>query len=168
MTEYGLLSAIKAFLISLVWTGSSNRVFPTGCVAVTGNVDVATIWALTSMRTPAALVQPLSTINDPEWDEDPNFIQFNVVVRLIVMVPGDVIGENAMMSANLTGGALRSEGRGIFEVEQAIFAAIGEINGAEGISLQCRMKSAPNALPLEGGNYVATRDYQFECMGTFA
>lgn len=166
MTESQLLTAIKAELVAQVWTGGSNVVFPTGCVAITANIDLATEAAIKTMRTPFVLLQPMATTSDPEYDEDPNFVAFNLNARIVVLVPGDAVGENALMGANKTGGSTASEGRGIFEVEQELFNAIGRLNGLESIILQCRQKGAANATIMENNVYVAYRDFQFEALGT--
>ncbi len=166
MTESALLTAIKALLVAQTWTGGSNVVFPTGCVAITGNVDMAMEWALKTMRTPFVLLQPLSTTADPEFDEDPNFVALNLQARIMVMVPGDSVGENTLMGANKTLGATYSEGRGLFEVEQELFNAMGRLNGLEGVILQCRNKGAVQSAIVGDATYLAYRDYQFEALGT--
>jgi hypothetical protein len=166
MTESQLLTAIKAELVAQLWTGGANVVFPTGCVAITANVDLAMEAALKTMRTPFALLQPMGTTPDPEFDEDPNFVALNLQVRIVVMVPGDSVGENALMGGNKTGGATVSEGKGIFDVEQEVFNAIGKLNGLESIILQCRQKGGISAAIVGDNVYVAYRDLQFEALGT--
>jgi hypothetical protein len=166
MTESQLLTAIKAELVAQVWTGGASVVFPTGCVAITANVELAMDSALKTMRTPFALLQPMGTTSDPEFDEDPNFVALNLQVRIIVMVPGDATGENALMGGNKTGGSTVSQGRGIFEVEQEVFNAMGRLNGLESIILQCRQKGGVQAGIVGENIYVAYSDLQFEAMGT--
>lgn len=166
MTESQLLTAIKAELVAQLWTGGSTVVFGTGCVAITANVDLAMEWALKTMRTPIALLQPLSSTSDPEYDEDPNFVALNLQMRLIVQVPGDSVGENALMGANKTGGSTVSEGRGIFEVEKEVFNAIGRLNGLESVILQCRQKGGLQSAIVGDNIYVAYRDLTFEALGT--
>lgn len=167
MTESQLLTSLEALLVAQTWTGSSNVVFPTGCVTITANADLATIAAVKGMRTPFALLQPLDSTSDPEFDEDPNFVALRLKVRLGVQVPGDGFGRNPLMGANKTGGSTLSEGRGLFEVEQELFNAIGKVNGLESINLQCRQKGAVEAGYVDGGStYMATRDYDFEALGT--
>lgn len=166
MTESQLLTALKALLVAQTWTGGSNVVFPTGCVAISADVELAMESALGTMRTPFVLLQPLGTTADPDYDEDPNFVALSIKARIVVMVPGDAVGENALMGGNKTAGATYSEGRGIFEVEQELFNAIGSENGTEGIILQCRHKSGVNAAIVGGNIYVAYRDIVFEALGT--
>ncbi len=166
-TEASLLASLKSRLIARTWTGGANVVFPTGCVAITGNSDIAMMQAAKTMRTPFALLQPLDSTSDPEFDQQPNYVQLNIQVRVMVMVPGDAIGENPLIGANKTGGSTKSEGRGLFEVEQEVFNAIGAVNANESIVLQCRQKGAVNAQYLEGSTWLAWRDLTFQVLGTY-
>ena len=167
-TEASLLASLKARLIAATWPGGSNVVFPTGCVAVTANADIATQQAIKTMRTPFALLQPLESTSDPEYDDNPNYVQLNILVRILVMVPGDAVGENPLLGANKTGGATKSEGKGLFEVEQEVHDAIGAVNGAESIILQCRQRGAVSSAYLDNQTWVAWRDLQLEVMGTYS
>lgn len=166
-TEASLLASLKTRLIARTWTGGSNVVFPTGCVAITANADIATQQALKTMRTPFALIQPLDSTSDPEFDEEPNYVELNVQVRVGVMVPGDAVGENPLIGANKTAGSTYSEGRGLFEVEGEVFNAIGAINGNESVILQCRQKGAVQAIYDASGTWIAWRDLVFSVMGTY-
>lgn len=167
MNESTLLTTVKARLVAQTWTGGSNVVFPTGCVAITANVDLAMESALKTMRTPFALLQPLSSTSDPEFDQAPGLAMLAFQVRVMVMVPGDSVGENAVMGGNKTAGATYSEGRGLFEVEQEVFNAIGTLNANESLVIMCRQKGGANAAIVEGKTYVAWRDLQFEMLGTY-
>jgi hypothetical protein len=167
MTESEMFTELKAEIVAQVWGSSSNVVFPTGCVAITVNADLAMVGALKSMRTPWCLLQPLDSVTDPEFDEDPNVVQMNLLCRIMVSVPGDAVGENPLMGANKTGGSTKSEGRGLFEIEQELFNAIGKVNALEGVILQCRQKGAAQTALYDGGSvYVAFRDFRFEALGT--
>lgn len=168
MTESQMFDELKDELIAQTWTGSSNAVFPTGSVAITTNADLAMVGAIKSARMPWCLLQPLDSSSDPDHDEDPNLAVMNLQVRIMVSVPGDAIGENPLMGANKTGGSTKSEGRGLFEIEQELFNAIGKVNALEGVILQCRHKSAAQTALYDGGSvYVAFRDWRFEAVGTF-
>jgi hypothetical protein len=123
--------------------------------------------ALKTMRTPFALLQPLSSASDPEFDQLPNLVQLQFQVRILVMVPGDAIGENAVMGGQRTGGSTASEGMGIFDVEQRVFNAIGTLNQLESIIIQCRQKGGLNAAIVAEKTYVAWRDLTFEAIGTW-
>lgn len=167
-TEASLLTSLKALLVAQTWTGSANVVFPTGCVAITADSDIAVQQAYKTMRTPWALLQPMDSDADPEYDEDPNLAFLNLKVRIAVMVPGDALGENPLMGANKTGGSTRSEGRGLFEIEPELWTAIGKVNALEGIVLQCRLRGAiASQYHADTGTWVAHRDWNFQAIGTF-
>ncbi|HBY62155.1 MAG TPA: hypothetical protein DEH78_20235 [Solibacterales bacterium] len=158
MTEKQILQALKTELLAQNWTGGSNKVFGTGSVIVTTGRDR---WALDTMRVPIALIKPLDSQSDPEFGDEPNLVQFNVGVRLITAVGGDALGENPLLGANLTQGATYSPGKGIFDVEQELFNAIGKLNVAEALIIQCTQKSETET-ELQGTAMVAFRDYIFE------
>lgn len=166
MNELTLLTTIKAALIARNWTGGGTSVFPTGCVYITANVDLAMEAALKTMRTPLALLQPMDSTSDPEFGEDPKFTQLNINLRVVVMVPGDSVGQNPLVGANKTGGTTASEGRGLLEVQQEVFNAIGLMNDNEGLQLQNTQTGAASAAIVDDKTYVAWRDYKFSAFGT--
>lgn len=166
MTEVQLLVSLKAELVAQTWTGSSTVVFPTGSVKVTGSVEESFPAALKTQRVPIALIQPGATEADPGFDEDPSFVRFGIVVRLATMVLGDAIGENAVLGGYKVNGSQASEGRGIYELEQELWNAIGKLNALESIVLQNRFKSATGQAYVEGVTKVLWRDYAFEAMVT--
>ena len=165
MTENALLLAIKAAVIAQTWSGG-NVVFPSGCVAITSNSELATEFAMKNFRTPFCLIQPGNTSSDPKFDEAPDLSYLDVAVRLIVMIPGDPVGENCLIGANQTNGPLASEGQGLFQIEPQLFAAIGKLNAANGLTIQFRQKGALTAGTLENGSYVAYRDSTFQAICT--
>jgi hypothetical protein len=99
------------------------------------------------------------------FDEEPGFLRFNVGLRLITDIPNDWTGEAPLMGANPTLGSTRSEGRGIFEIEQQVFGAIGILNALESVDLQCTQKGEVEVDQV-GNVMVAYRDYTFQCYGT--
>lgn len=166
MNELTLLTTLKTKLIAQVWTGGGSVVFPTGCVYITANVDLAMESALKTMRTPICLIQPLDSTSDPDFGEDPRLTFLNVNIRIVVMVPGDAVGENAIIGGNKTGGSTASEGRGLFEVSQELFNAIGQLNDNESLQLQNTQSGAANAAIVDDKTYVAWRDFRFTAKGT--
>lgn len=167
MNESTLLSNLKTTLLAQKWTGSSNVVFGTGSVLATPNTDEAMQGAIkAAIRTPICLLQLLGAESDPEHDEEPDLLKINFNARLIVNIPGDAVGENAVLGANKTGGSIKSEGRGLVEVEQELYNAIGKLNALESYSIQNRMKGAQAAAQIAPSVYLAWRDYLFEAWVT--
>jgi hypothetical protein len=162
VTEYQLLTNIKSKLVARTWTGSSNVVFPTGSVAISSGRD---LWFLSTLRCPIAIIKPGGTESDPEFDEEPGFLRFSVGLRLVTDIPNDWTGEAPLIGANKTQGSTRSEGRGIFEIEQEVFNAIGILNALESVDLQCTQRSEVE-IDQVGSVMVAYRDYTFQCYGT--
>jgi hypothetical protein len=148
-----LTTALKTQLIAQQWSGG-NVVFPTGSVQITANSETAMEFSLKNFRSPMALIQPLDGESDPKYDEEPDLLYENFQVRLIVNIPGDPVGSNALMGANLTNGANASEGQGL-------------LNAAQSITIQFRGKGQIRAGHLENKTYLAYRDYSFSAMCTW-
>lgn len=166
MNESGLLASIKARLIAQTWTGSSNVVFPTGSVAIVPALADAIPQALNTMRVPFCLVEPGTADSDPIHDEEPDFIRFTANVVILTAIPGDVVGEGAVVGANKTGGTDHSEGRGILELEQEFYNAVGKLNDLESINLQVRQKTQQGAVRKSPSEWIAYRIYSLETWGT--
>jgi len=161
-----LITTIQAALVAQTWSGG-NQVFPTGSVVVTANTETAMDFALKNLRSPMCLIQPLDGESDPKYDEEPALIYENFEIRLIVNIPGDSVGTNALMGANLTNGANASEGQGLLTLEQQLFNAIGFLNAAQGLTIQFRGKGQLTAGHLENRTYLAFRAYRFSAMCTW-
>jgi len=160
------INALQTQLIAQQWTGG-KVVFPSGCVQVTASTEEAMDFSLKNMRSPLALIQPLDAESDPKYDEEPGLLYENVQVRLVVNIPGDPVGSNALVGANQTNGANASEGQGLLALEQQLFNAIGILNAAQGITIQCRGKGQIRAGHLQNRTYLAYRDYTFQVLCTW-
>lgn len=166
MNESTLLTNVKSRLVAQTWTGSSNVVFATGSVLVTANLPEAVVWALnTGLRTPFALIAPMPAESDPEFNEEPDWIRFNFAVLLATVVPGGTVGEEAVMGANKTGGSTSSEGRGIVELQQEFYNAVGKLNALENITLQIRQQGEHGGT-FHDPNYIVWRTLLLEAWGT--
>lgn len=166
MTLSQMMTALKAALIAQQWSGG-NVVFPSNSVQITANTETAMDYSLKNLRAPMALLQPLDADSDPKYDEEPDLLYENFQVRLIVNVPGDPVGTNALMGANLTNGANASEGQGLLALEQQLFNAIGILNAAQSVTIQSRGKGQITAGHLENRTYLAYRDYRFQALCTW-
>lgn len=161
MNENSLLVALKARLQAATWSGGST-IFGAGAVAVTANVELATVQMVKYGRVPSCLIQPATSQSDPEFNEEPDLVKLSLLVRIIVMVSGDAFGENALMGANKSGGSTASEGRGITEIEQELYSEMGKLNDLEDYILQVTQKGEAGFAYIEGGKAVAWRDTEFD------
>jgi hypothetical protein len=161
-----MMTAIQNQLIAQTWTAGAI-VFGTGSVVITANTETTMDYALNNFRSPMALIQPLDAESDPKYDEEPGLLYENVQIRLIVNIPGDPVGSNALMGANLTNGATHSEGQGLLSIEQQLFNAIGILNAANSITIQFRGKGQVAAGHLGNRTYLAYRDYKFQALCTW-
>lgn len=167
MNLSAMMTALKNALIAQKWTVAGNVVFPTGSVQITANTETAMNFALQNFRSPIALLQPLDGESDPKYDEEPGLLYETFQVRMIVNIPGDPVGSNALMGANQINGANASEGQGLLGLEVQLFNAIGILNAAQSVVIQSRGKGQVRAGHLENGTYLAYRDYTFQAMCTW-
>lgn len=166
MNVLTLVNALKTQLVGQQWSGG-NVVFPSGSVQITGNTEEAMDYALLNMRSPIALIQIMDAEADPKYDEEPDLLYETFQVRLVVNIPGDPVGSNALVGANQTNGANASEGQGLLSLEQQLFNAIGVLNAANSITIQNRGKGQIRAGHLNNRTYLAYRDYTFQAICTW-
>jgi hypothetical protein len=165
VNEITLLQTIKTTLIAAVWPTTSNVVFPTGSVIIAVDNQNTLDYAIKHLRSPIAIISPGAGQSDPIYDEQPDFAYLEVSVKLVVHTPGDPVGENTLLGANLTGGANKSEGKGILTLEQNLYNAIGKLVEAT-VVIQFRQKGVVGGESLPNGSYIEYRDYRFEMIGT--
>lgn len=164
MNQYQLLLVVQDKLRDRMWPASpSTPVFHPDSVRVT---VASAEKALQNMIPPMALIRPGPASHDPLEDEEPTYIRCSFAVRLITVVAGDEVGENALMGGNAPS-ALTSQGQGLLEIEEQMFAAIALLNHDELVKVQWRASSEAaaeiQATDL-GENYVCWRDYEFEAV----
>lgn len=117
---------------------------------------------LETKRVPAALIAVSDDASDPEFDEDPNLLKAMIDVGILVMVGGDAVGEYVMIGGAKTGGSTASEGRGILEIQQEVFNAIGRRNAQESVLIQYRQKAGQGAVyDKDRGCWIAWRILRF-------
>lgn len=154
-----LLTNLKTTLQNQQWPSSSNAVFPS--VVVSAGLPNE---ALRTFRVPVAVLIPGSGQADPLHDEEPDYIVTQVTVRLIVQHHGDVVGEAALMGGHKSGGATKSEGRGVLELEEQMHDAVGKLLRDDSISLQFRRRGGNGPIYLDEKQYWAYQDYVFEAI----
>lgn len=166
MNERALVAEMQTQLIAQTWTGSSTVVFPTGSVLVVADLREGFINALdTGVRTPFALVAPLSAESDPEFNEEPDWIRFQFGVLMGVVIPGDHVGQNALMGGNRAS-STTSEGAGLLHLEPEVYNAVGKLNALESVVLQILQRSEEGGATDPKGRYIAYRIIVFEAWGS--
>lgn len=160
-----MLDNVKTQLTNRNWTGSSTRVFGTGSIAVTTAIDAET--ALRVLRVPLALIIPGNFQSDPQHNgQQPDLLVGMVTLRLAVAIPGDAVGENAMMDGNRPS-ATASEGAGLLRLEQEVHAAIGLLNAQDAsITIQFKRSGDSGAIAVNPSTYLAYQDLTFEAVCT--
>lgn len=122
--------------------------------------------ALRTLRVPVALIIPGTAVTDPLHDEEPDYQVMTITVRIIQQHHGDVTGENVLLGGHKSGGATRSLGRGVYEIEQEVHNAIGALTTADTIEIQNRRKGESGPIYLEDKPYWVYQDYLFEAIVT--
>lgn len=163
MTKYSLISQIKTLLLAQTWTGGSNVVFPSNSVIITTYAEVDTV--MQYARTPFALVIVQDQQSDPEFGEEPDLLSVQVAIRIGVIIPGETLGEHPLMGAGRAD-ATKSEGAGLYQIEQEVFNAIGKLNDLENITIQFRQTAGAAAIPSADKRYIAVQDIRFEMLCT--
>lgn len=164
MNTWQLCNEIRNILQDLVWAGASNAVFGSGSVVVTVGPDVE---VGTAIRFPAALIRPLNADSDPEHSQIPDLIRQRLGIRLMTAVAGDALGEVPLIGGYWnTAADTSSDGRGLLEIEEAVYDGIQLLAADSGVEIQFKAASASQAVILEDLGYVAFRDYEFEAWVT--
>lgn len=161
MNELQCLKQMRYLLRAQEWS-SGVKVFQQNSVRVTlGPAEDGLRW----MSPPLLMLRPDSVESDPLHDEQPDLIRCTVMGRIVQSIEGDDVGENVLLGANRSG-LTAAQNRGLFEIEEQMYAAVGKLNEINGVKLFCRMKGAVLADldPVLG--YIAWRDYSFEVFCT--
>ena len=118
-----------------------------------------------TMRLPLALISPTEAEVDPDYSQEPDLIRQSITVTLVTAVPGDAIGENPIIGANVPD-RTKSEGRGILELEEELFAAIEFLNTDTGVVIEHAATGAARPSLDDEIGYIVSRDYTFEAWVT--
>ncbi len=162
MNVWQIVRQLKYLLLQRQWEGSGSDVFQDNSVVITVAPDEQ---ALAVLIPPIALIRPLGAQSDPMHDEEPDLILQSMAVRLSVTVPGDPLGQSALI-----GGGRQSQtdsrGRGLLEVEEELYASIGSLNTINGVVIYSRAKSEAEAELDEDNRYSCIRSYLFDALAT--
>tara|TARA_R100000808_G_scaffold6010_1_gene18025 strand:- start:6975 stop:7832 length:858 start_codon:yes stop_codon:yes gene_type:complete len=164
MNIYQITQQIKYLIQKRTWddqTGTgSNLVFNSNSVCITVGPSEN---AFSSMIPPICLIRPGSANADPVADEDPNLLMQGFEILLGVVVPGDAVGQNALIGGNRQSND-SSKGRGLLEVEEQLLQSVALLNSVNGVEMYNRTKSEATATLDEASRYVVYREYGFEAM----
>lgn len=163
MNKRDLISAIQTKLLAQTWTGSANVVFPSNSVIVTTFAEVDAV--LSYCRVPFAIIIVGDAQSDPQWGEEPDFMKVQVTIRIGVAIPGEALGENPLMGANRPD-STKSEGAGLYEIEEEVYNAVGKLNTQDSITIQFKQTGGAAAVVTEGRQYIAVQDIRFEAVCT--
>jgi len=162
MNVWQVIRQLKYLLIQRQWDGTGADVFQDNSVVITVAPDEQ---ALATLISPTAIIRPMGAQSDPIHDEEPDLILQSIGVRLSTTVPGDALGEYALIGGGRQS-ATDSRGRGLLEVEEELFAALAELGTIDGVVIYNKAKSAADAELDDNNRYSAFRTYMFEVLTT--
>lgn len=165
MNAWQVLRQLKYILTQRTWQGSGSVVFPSGSVKITEAMGEAA--KRTGIRMPFALISPGAGQSDPEANEEPDLIRRDIVVSTMVAIPGDHVGERALIGANVPD-YTKSEGRGVLEVEEEVLAAIKYAATDLGVVIEHKATGVAKPVIDPDLGYVLTQDVLFQAWLTAA
>lgn len=155
MNAWQAARQLKALLQAATWPDAGGeRVFGTVAVSQATSEQV-----LGNARLPLALVRFGGGAPDAQ---EPRLVRESVEVVVLVAVPGDAIGEAAMIGAARAGGSTSSAGRGLLEVEEVLLSVAAQLGGANGLRLRLCAKGRGLAQQDDVHSYTVARGYVFE------
>ena len=162
MNTWQVIRQIKYLLLQRKWEGTGSDVFQNNSVVISVAPDDQ---ALSVLVTPTAVLRPLGAQSDPMHDEEPDLIMQSIGVRLSVTVPGDPLGQFALIGGGRQGQG-DSRGRGLLEVEEELYGAIESLNTINGVVIYSRAKSEAEAELDDDNRYSCIRTYLFDALTT--
>lgn len=162
MNTWQMAQQIQAALQAVTWgVGSDEVVFGTHGVFVFAGSP-------TEEQIPPDCPWCLVGIEPGENDDDaPDFLLQRFNLLYASEVAGDPLGEQAIM-----GGAApdlgKSAGRGVAEVAARVFAAVGDLTGADGAKVLVSASSTGAPAPIGRGRHLVLGERTLECYCTEA
>lgn len=165
MNIWQVCKQIRYALLARTWGGSGSVVFGSGSVVISQGVSDQI--KKTGIRPPMAIISPQGGQVDPAYGEEPSVIQRDIRITLLVVIPGDHVGQNSLIGANVPD-TTKSEGRGVLEVEEELLAAVEYVGTDTGVVIEFKSSAAgvPTIDPDLG--YIVAADYLFTAWCTNA
>ncbi len=159
MNTWQQLQQIAYLIESRTWAGSGDTVFSKAEITAMGAEEV-----IGDFPTPFVVIRAAGAEND---SESPDVLSVSYEVEVCVRVAGGLHGREALVGGVRTNTTAGSEGRGLHEVEEELFAAVGTLTGADGLRAECVPASAARDSLIEGTSY-GLRTYTLRATATRA
>lgn len=151
MNEWQVSKQLKYLLAKQKWPDAGSGFIWSNRVVISNGMPVDQYNMLGS---PALLVG----VNDNQADpQSPGYRKQTFTLTYWCQVAGDPRGENAMIGANRTGGALTSSGRGILEYTEEVSRTLRQIQETLGVKIIAKHTSDVGTGIVPGLGYVAMR-----------
>lgn len=156
MNELQLAKQLRYLLRSRTWPDAGGALIWSNRVHCSNGMPED---QYTHLGSPAVLVG----VNDSEADsQSPGYRRQIFTLTYWCQVAGDVRGENALIGANRTNGALSSSGRGILEYTEELSRTLRQIQETLGVKIVARHTSDVGTGIVKGLGYVAMRQMVIE------
>jgi hypothetical protein len=163
MTDWQLLLRLQGILRSRRWLDTGQIVFARQSVIVTTGFDPD---LLARLKFPVAILSPEEAEVDPDaGGQESSLLRQAVGIVIGVSNPSDPFGETPIVGSNRQA-ASQSDGRGLLEVQEELFAAIRQLSQVAQINIVYRAAGAARAERHAEHGYIATRAYRFEAFCT--
>lgn len=156
MTEYSLYQTLRSLLAATTVGGSTAFTQ----VVVSYASDPVLVSQLSH---PSCIIVPGACRSDPDFGEEPSLHHADVVVRVLATIPGDAVGEAAVMGANQTGG---TKGYGVLRLAQVVRDVLSNLSPDDGITIKNVTSGAGQGGYVDESRYLGYRDVQFTAVFT--
>lgn len=121
--------------------------------------------AFDKFQFPVALINPTDATVDPQHGEETNLIDQRIEITVIQSQAGDfaAMGETTLIGSHRTSDE-NSDGRGLLEIEEELFRAVGLLSAINGVRIVHRASSFVTPILDEDLPFIILRDYLFECL----
>lgn len=162
MNAWQIAKQLRYKFRAQVWPETSGQLIWGTRVHCTNNMQQG---EYAHLGAPAMLI----AVNDDEQDDQsPGYVRQIFTLTYWCSVPGDMRGENALIGANRTAGAVSSSGRGILEYSEEVSRTVKQLQETLGVKIIGRRKSDVGTGIIDGLGYVAMRQTLFEAKCTDA
>lgn len=160
MNVWGVLGLIKTILQTAMWPGGSTPVFdPASVLVISQGDEIAELDE--GLVPPLCVICPMSGDCDPEHREEPDLIRRNIDIILVAVGQGDRYGQEVIMGGHSPGTG-QSQGRGLLELEEILFANLKKLDAQQGITIQFAGYGVGQTRRDTSDNFLGIQDYTFQ------
>lgn len=155
MNRWQVARQLRYLLNKRKWEGNGANELVLGARVTAGPTEAG----YDDLRLPFAFILP---VGGPADDEEPGLWQESFLFTLVAGVEGDEMGEESLIGAARSRAQASSAGRGLFELEEELFAALNVLTTQFGIEKQARHRRTVKPTLDQKLGYVAGAEYEYD------